>query len=411
MILASVSALAVLPPVVQAEPAPMLDYIGSVELRPDRGELSAGWTILILDPSLDEIRFALSSSFGTAAVTGSDIGQISSELSEDETRRLYQITLIPSESDAPRLIRFAYGGPLQLPPINTLDMKKVELTVDGGWYPYEPELLSQLTAQVGVQIMGDWTPLVIDKVESAANEDFAGSAYRVRQTEPSFDIAMSWLNSAHLTEVNNYKIYDMRTEPGTNLDMLTMALQECRGVYERMMGPLPTASILLTDRAYEAYSRGTLISLMDIENETEESLFKIVCHELSHHWSATSPGGPDDWINEGLAEYMALMAVRDRYGEAAYQSYLSEFEESLVGEELPSIWTAQITGRTPYMVSYRAAPLALAELEHEMGRDAFLAFLQTLLNEHVGETSDLLSRLEAMAGPEVREKFEARLAS
>ncbi|MEL6687778.1 MAG: hypothetical protein AAFP97_09155 [Pseudomonadota bacterium] len=380
-----------------------LDYIGSVELRPERGELSAGWTILIHDASLDKIRFSLSSSFGTAAVKGPDILQMTSQLAPDELRRIYHITLRPSETDVPRMVRFAYGGPLQLPPINRLDARKVELTVDGGWYPYEPDMMGRLTAQVGVQILGDWTALVTETVEAL------GSGYRIRQTKPAFDIAMSWLRDPVITKMDRYTIYDQRTEPGTKIPELKASLKDCRATFETMIGPLPDAAVMVTDRAYEAYSRGTLISLMDIENETDESLFKIVCHELSHHWSTASPGGPDDWINEGLAEYMALMAVRDRFGETAYQAYLTEFETALLGEDVPPIWTEQSVERTPYLASYRAAPLALAELEILMGQAEFLAFLQSIFSDGVGTTPALLDRLEQMAGSEIRKAFQEQL--
>ena len=392
-----------LPTVAYGASAAKFDYIGSVDLRPDRGELSAGWTIQILDPSLEAVSFALSSSFGVAAVSGSGVENLTTRLISEETRRLYEITLASSKTNKPRLIQFAYGGPLSLPAINSLDARKVELTVDSGWYPYEPGLMGRLTAQVGVQIGGDWIPLVIDEVKPA------GSGYRVRQNDPSFDIAMSWLEDADLTNIDGYQIYDTRTERGSNLETLKAALQDCRSVFETMIGSLPDASVLLTDRAYEAYSRGTLISLMDIENETDESLFKIVCHELSHHWTVASPGGPDDWINEGFAEYIALMAVRERFGEGVYQSYLDDFKMAVTGEDLPPIWSMTSTARTLYLVSYRAAPLALADLENRMGREAFLAFLQSALMEQVDDTPQLLDHLEQQAGVELRSDFELLL--
>ena len=63
----SASALALLmslPAFGQSPPSPDLAYIGSVELRPERSELSAGWTIQILDPTLETIELALAASFG-----------------------------------------------------------------------------------------------------------------------------------------------------------------------------------------------------------------------------------------------------------------------------------------------------------------------------------------------------------
>lgn len=393
----------------QTLPSADLAYIGSVELRPERSEMSAGWTIQVLDPSLEQIEFALAASFGTASISGRDVADFQSwlETDQDDSLRIYQIVLVPAGAEGrPRQVKFAYGGPFRTLSLNALDADHVELTGDSRWFPVAPSFDHRLSAQVGLRTSSEWT-----LIGSGESERF-GSGYRLRQERPNFDIVLSILSQPEVFESNGYTVYDARSEPGTNWTLLKEALSGCRAFLTDLAGaagPLPDASILLTNRSEGAYSRGTLLSLMDIENETDESLYKLVCHELTHHWSAASPGGPDDWINEGVAEYVALMAVRDHFGEDVFADYLDDYAQSLEEDALLPIWTQDAAGRTPSIISYRAAPLALAELEQQMGRMPFLAFLRSILTDRIGTTPVLLDRLKDMAGPEVRETFETRL--
>lgn len=408
----SASALALLmslPAFGQSPPSPDLAYIGSVELRPERSELSAGWTIQILDPTLETIELALAASFGTALVTGADVVAVQSEQVSDQEDllRIYHIELAAArDMDRPRHIKIAYGGPFRSLSLNALDSEHIELTGDSRWFPVAPAFDHRLSAQVSFRAPGDWT------LVGAGETERIGQGYRLRQEHPNFDVAIGLLSAAETFEFDGYRVFDVRSEPGTNWSLLKEALTGCRAFLNDLAapaGPLPEASILLTNRSEGAYSRGTFLSLMDIEDETPEALYKLVCHELTHHWSAVSPGGPDDWINEGVAEYVALMAVREHFGQAVFDDYLQEYAQSLEEEEGGPVWTPEITGRTPPIISYRAAPLVLAELEARMGTTNFRAFLQTVLMKRPEDTSEMIAELEQSAGPDLRRWFEKRL--
>ncbi|MEM9600318.1 MAG: hypothetical protein AAF926_04790, partial [Pseudomonadota bacterium] len=227
------------------------------------------------------------------------------------------------------------------------------------------------------------------------------------------DIAFSLLPDPHMTAVDHYVIYDARSDPGTKIEELAHVLNVCTAYLNDLVGPadpLPEASIIVTDRAEGGYSRGTLIALTDIESETEIDLYKFVCHELAHYWSYANAGGPHNWINEGLADYMALMGVRHAVGEDAYAAYLDDYTERVNGRDLPPIWTSQSVGRPPDLNSYRAAPLALRDLETRMGRPAFKQLIRTMMLERTATTPDLLALIARMDSAETRDWFEARLA-
>lgn len=394
-----------------------LHYIGSLSLRPSEGELAAGWTIVISDPALDRISFALRSTLGMAQVSGPDVQTMTTE---DDPRyggavRLYHIDLVPADLDGDRIVKFAYDGPLfdSARPllINTIDPHKIELTVDSFWFPFDARFDTDLTAQLFVRAPGDWMPVGVDQV------DVRKEGYVFKQTRPALDIAFSLLANPNVVQKPGYTVYDARTEIGAKLPELGDALRFCTAYLNDLAGaagPLPEASVVVTDRADGAYSRGTLIALTDIENEDSEALHQFICHELAHYWSHANAGGPENWINEGVADYLANMGVREALGEAVFLARMARYRDGLAdfgiqGRPDP-IWTVAVTDRPDYWVMYRAAPVALQDLENRMGRAVFRTLMQTMMAEKTATTSGLLDLVERLDGTETRDWFEARLA-
>lgn len=390
-----------------------LHYIGSVEFNPTAGALGAGWTVVVKEPGLDRIQFALTSAFGTAIVSGPGVQGLTTELDPrfDGAVRVYSIDLSPSIGGADRVVKFAYGGPLfpEKPPlaINTLNPNKIELTVDSFWFPFDARFETDLTADVNIRIDGDWSAVGVGSVHRTAK------GYRFEQDEPALDISFSLLSNSVKVIADGYVIHDARTEPGAKMTELTAVLDGCTAYLNRLSGPagpLPQASIIVTDRPEGGYSRGTLIALTDIENEDEEALRQFICHELAHYWSKANAGGPENWINEGIADYLANMAVRDAMGTDVFDARMARYSEQLVGETLPPIWTPDLTERPPYLIMYRAAPMALQALEARMGEAAFAGLMQRVMMDRVRTTPDLLALVEDMSGLATRAWFEARLA-
>lgn len=391
-----------------------LHYIGSVEFKPDSGTLGAGWTVIIQEPDLRRIEFALNSAFGTAIVSGPGVNALTTRLDPrfDEAVRLYSIDLRPPIGGADRVVKFAYGGPLfpqePLMAINTLTADKIELTVDSFWFPFDARFETDLTANLNVRIDGDWSAVGVGTVQPT------DQGYQFKQDEPALDIALALLSNSIKHIADGYVIHDARTYPGAKMTELSAALDGCTTYLNALSGPagpLPKATIIVTDRPEGGYSRGTLIALTDIENEDEEALRQFICHELAHYWSKANAGGPENWINEGVADYIANMALRDAMGTDVFDARMARYAEQISGETLPPIWTPDLTERPPYLIMYRAAPLAFQALEHRMGEAAFAAFMQRVMTDRIRTTPDLLALIEDMSCPSIRDWFEGVLAS
>jgi hypothetical protein len=390
-----------------------LHYIGSVEFMTDIGGMGAGWTVIIKDTELDTIQFALNASFGTAIVSGPGVQAMSTALDPryEGAARLYSIDLTPSVDGASRVVKFSYGGPMfpagPTHGINTLDPRKIELTVDSYWFPFDARFDTDLTAQVNVRIEGEWSAIGVGTV------DRTDRGYRFEQETPAIDIALSLLSSSVKIMAPGYDIHDARPDPGAKLTELTAALGGCTAYLNRLSGsagPLPHASIIVTDRPEGGYSRGTLIALTDIENEDEEGLRQFICHELAHYWSKANAGGPENWINESIADYLANMAVRDAMGDDVFDARMARYADQVSGQSLPAIWSSGASDRPPYLTLYRDGPLALRDLEARIGQNAFSEFMQAVMHARTTSTGDLLALLEETSSAEVRDWFEARLA-
>ena len=55
--------------------------------------------------------------------------------------------------------------------------------------------------------------------------------------------------------------------------------------------------------------------------------FRLNAHEISHYWSLADSNSPDDWINEGLAEYSALLISEEIIGVKFSDMLLKEYNE------------------------------------------------------------------------------------
>ncbi len=128
---------------------------------------------------------------------------------------------VPNQIDAinrgaERIVKFAYGGPLfpEEPPllINTLNMNKIELTVDSFWFPFDARFDSDLITNLGVRIDGDWSGVGVDGVERVKG------GFRIMQTDPALDIAFSLLSSSQVVRSDDYVIHDARTEPDIKME-------------------------------------------------------------------------------------------------------------------------------------------------------------------------------------------------
>ncbi|MFY0637878.1 M1 family aminopeptidase [Maricaulis maris] len=390
-------------------------YEGDLRLSPQTGRLAADWTLTVTDDALAEVTVFLNAAFGEASVAGPGVSGVSSALAEGFSgmMRSYTIMLEPSVDGSDRVIEMRYGGALFPEPsastINTLDTEKIEFTVDSFWLPFDARFSALITADLDIWLPGQWDGVTMQSITSTPG------GFHIDQDVPALDLAFTLMSDFERHAAPGYAIYDTRQPAGGNIEAAVAALDHCTDYLNTLSGtagPLPDASIVVTSRAEGGYSRGTLIALTDIADASESGLTQFVCHELGHYWSHGNAMTVENWLNESFADYVAIMGMRDAFGEAVFADRMAGYQRQIDGAsgDLPPVWTPGITARPPYLVAYRKGPLALARAEELIGREAFARFIQAVMEARVSTTPHMLDVFESVGGAEARSQFEQILA-
>lgn len=382
---------------------------------PTDGALEADLQIAIPDPSQRQFSFILAASLGNAQVTGPEVRDISISPQQTfgRTVNAYTITLAPSRNGSERVVAFKYGGEL-VPDdaplaINAISERRIELTADSFWFPLETSFGRSIDASLTVEIDGNWNGVAPGSFEQTS------TGFSLEQDVGGSDISLALLSHPVVYRVGDYAVYDNRSELGENIEGVVAALSACSGFLNDLAGPadlLPKAQIMVFGRRSSGYSRRTVIALTDPSGSDEVPLTQFICHELAHNWSRANSSTPEQWHNEGLADAIANLALRDIFGSQAYEDRLASYRERLLSAEgsLGPIWTPDLNDRTSFLVAYVAAPLALAQLEERLGKALFRSFLRRLMNEKVARTPRMLAVLEEVAGSDQSKWFEDMLA-
>jgi hypothetical protein len=147
-----------------------------------------------------------------------------------------------------------------------------------------------------------------------------------------------------------------------------------------------------------SYARKNFISL-SVAKKYSEPYDKILAHELGHlWWNKASVTNWEEWLNESFAEYTAIIAQRNLFGEENFVKNINRLKKRT--KKLASPYQLE-KGTKNYQnsVTYKGA-YYLYELENKVGRVVFANFLQRTHQEKIKFTSDLMALLEKIAGKE-----------
>ena len=389
-------------------------YAGTLDIDAETGNIKANWQTTVFDHEETAITFLLRDTLGDIQVTGENVEEVKIEKQEGfGSFWATSITLTAPAVTSPqadRVIHISYSGVLIPEPmdnlINSIKPDRVELNVDSFWFPIDSRFTKQQSADVNVKIGEGWQGVTTG--DAIAIED----GFRILNTDPRIDITFALSKSFHITQAEGYTIYDQR-EHREGTDRLVAAASQCREFLNSRFGteyPLPVSKFLITERPSSGYARENYIAFTDISDSKPAPLMRFVCHEMAHYWSAGAKFNTvDNWLNESFAEYLGVMAVRENLGQEAYDEMLAGFAEQIADMDLPHIWKKGDTERGHDRVAYRKAPLALAQLESDIGQAVFLDFVRAYFSSSEKSTEGLLKALESVAGAEQAEAFEAAL--
>jgi aminopeptidase N len=171
---------------------------------------------------------------------------------------------------------------------------------------------------------------------------------------------------------------------------------------------LPHVKIVLAPRNGPGYARTNYIVITDVAKLPPDALSRFLCHELAHFWSSGAiASGPENWLNEAFAEFVALRYVRSVHGQEAFDRIMNQFRT--ISEKQPAVWTPTGTARPSGMVAYRKAPYLLHRLEERLGTEVMDRILARRMSERVTTTRTLLTLVAEVAGREHSDWFASEL--
>jgi hypothetical protein len=381
-------------------------YDGSVAIDPVSQRLSAHWSIrFVADSSTtDSVDFLLNAGFAVSRVSGPNV--VSYIARPRDERQVVTVRLMPhlAFGSAGR-IDLEYAGVPVFGSDNGIAPAWVELGLDSHWFPVFADYNKRIAAHVRIGLPPGWNAV------ASGNFTRDGNSLVLETGIPQMDIAFSASPVFRHADAANSSVYWVRADSSTVTRVLEVA-ESCRRYLNEKYGSsdsLPAVRLVLAPRTGNAYARRNYIVLGDAASAPAPVLSGYICHEFAHFWSiAANSSGPENWLNEGMAEYVSSRYVRATFGQAAYDSIVAQWRSMSAGQ--PPIWTPQSTRRPSAMVAYRKAPFLLSRLEERIGTDEMDRFLRRYMVERIRTTLQLLAALEDVAGFDTASWFREELA-
>lgn len=392
----------------QVTSADVAAYDGDVAIDPQSQKLRARWSILFLADSAttDSVVFLLNRGLVVSRVSGhSVVGYAARPRDEEQT-----ITV----RFAPRLavgtegrIDLEYAGVVVFgsDSINRIASTWVELGLDSYWFPLFADYGKRINAHLQIDLLPGWNAVASGSITRNGNRLALASGI------PLIDIAFAASPVFSRSDGPNSSVFWVHADSAT-VERVLKTAESCRRYLNDRYGnsdSLPAVRLVLAPRTGPAYARRNYIVLTDAASAPAPILGGYICHEFAHFWSsAANSSGPENWLNEGMAEYVSSRYVRATYGQARYDSTVARWQRMSAGQ--PAIWTPQYTRRPSAQVAYRKAPFLLSRLEERIGANKMDRFLQRYMVERIRTTPQLIAALEDVAGVEAALWFSAELA-
>lgn len=376
-------------------------------------------------PTPDNLTFYLHKQFTIHDVSGHGVERFSfdketpSPVNWMPEGRALTIGLDKKSSDYKRLkLFFEYEGVISEWPgwsANVITEDWVELGQYLPWFPYNQEY-GPFTFEIEAECNPGYS------LGSFGSVKKAGRKWLFKWMSPTTDIVLIASNSLKTIQQESGRIrvhvhYSLIHD--TTAEKLTGDLMGIIELYEAWFGGYKGGEITLVESLRErggGYARIGLISLAGLSDDKykaqHEAYIRYLAHEAGHMWWTQAPTDNwEDWMNEGFAEYSALMIIKELFGEEAFNRRI-EAKKSILAEK-PPIWGFDRNDRTTpeksdavEAILYSKGPILLHLLEQRIGRDDFHSLCKEMVRSSISSTKDFLNLLRKNYGIEFRDWFE-----
>lgn len=395
-------------------------YHIKVRIEPSLHRLEA--EVLIRNPPA--ARFYLQPHFTISEIiAGGKPARFHREASPDSLRPHYEV-----DGGEAREMLVKYSGEIPdiISKVNMITPDLVELALYSAWYPLY-EGMKDYTFEIEVDLPDGFlvtTNGMLQKEWKQGNRSLS----RWTSYTPGWDMVI--LASPILRKVEggdkNTRIemyyHDMPERfLKSNMDGLAGGMVSLNAFY----GPPGVTGILrfaYPPREGWGYSRVPIFVMAEeyarkeIQKDNGEArLFHGMCHEMSHFWwILANTSTPEDWINEGLAEFSAFRLSEGRYGKAFGEVLVAEYRQHAANSQTPdSIAETESSSPDRYINRYEKTTLMFLEARQRFGQESLDRLLKRLntrfTGTHDATTAIFLEEAEKQMGKDAREFFQETL--
>lgn len=278
------------------------------------------------------------------------------------------------------------------------------------WYPFN-RAYSPFSYEVEVNTDGNYHTFMMGRETS----DVHYAIYRTEQ--PTNDMVVCAAKDLKTISKTVY-MYNLKLAHTSFSDelanTLTSDIESIMSIFNRWF-PTGDSDVCLVESMREngvGYARLGGIYLPGL-NEADyfasrKAYIRYLAHEISHlWWHRADPNTWEDWLNEGFAEYSALMVLRELYGNDCFDDWIANKEKQ--SESVSPVWQLDRDGDEAYTILYDKAPLLLHELEGKIGSRDFQLLMWSMIRNEVSTTENFLAILEQRQGTDIKDWFTTRL--
>lgn len=315
------------------------------------------------------------------------------------------------------MLRYDGPGQLHADGRNQISPTLVELSLYGAWYPLA-KIDDKIRWRLTTRLPRGWrfaTPARVTRRGGNLSLRSDAPADIVLIASPLFDEEQVVANGTTVRLLVN------RTLPAearaTALARARAAADMAAWAGATLGKPVTGASLLptivFTPRGGSlSYSRLPLIILREAElrGETgDRPPLLNVRHEIAHFWSRAPQSL--DWLNEGVAEYLALRRTGDVDGQAAIEAVVADYRRQIAAAGPVAPITAGPDDRT-FLNTYARPALLLDALARRHGAGSVEQLLAAMFALGSEQNVDrLLAQIEARFGMDERATVAACLAA
>jgi len=375
--------------------AALAHYDVKARLDTARSTVRVDASIRIPNPD-PHIEFVLGSTYAIDELRASD-GSVKVTPGDVQT-----IVIDGARAGRPLTLHIKHHGslaPSGTPPLNAIGADRVELNLDSSWLPLRAGFTTKFTADVSLSGLPAHAVVVAPGVVSRT---------KIERRTPDIDVAFVAIPGLQRSALPGVELYAIDLQsPAARVyakhASSAMAFEERWFGQPAAKGPVRVVVVRRERRS--GYARPGYIVVTEQADVVEVRAAKFIAHELAHSWWAPAdPTTEHRWLQESIAEYVALRYVESAFGVAARDEML-QAKRTTAATATPLLG---LGARTDAEL-YAKAPLLLFDVESQIGRKKLDRVLADLGRNPPSVTSQFLERLRAVAGEDAAEAFEKRL--